>query len=219
MDARFKCPFNMQVSGPSQSGKTHWVNQLLKYQDDLLEYPITRVRWHTPHQHEVPSLPFIEIVNALPWEEEEDKEDDEADHGHKLIVLDDFGLETRNSTQLTNYFTRYSHHSNTSIIQIIQNLFWSGNEGRTRSLNTHYIVLMRQSRDQKQIRTLGRQITQTNGQLAAFMDAYNVAIGTRPYSYLLISLHPRDNNDLMLRSNIYPDEAKNASVYLLRKKI
>jgi len=219
MDARFKCPFNMQIVGPSQSGKTIWARQLLNYQEDLLEVPVKKVDWYSPHNI-APPLPFITMHQNLPWHEEEEGDEAEDNDGqHRLIVLDDFGMECRNSKELTNYFTRHSHHKNVSIIQIIQNLFWSGSEGRTRSLNTHYIVLMRQSRDQLQIRTLARQISQNSHRFNGFMEAYNAATSEKCYTYLMVSLHPRDHNDLLLRSHIFPEESTTTSVYLLRKRI
>lgn len=219
MDARVKCPFNMQVAGPSQSGKTQWIYNLLSNQTYLLESPVKRIKWYSPYEH-IPPFSNIQSYTKLPWEEGAEEEDtlEDVEGGHCLLVFDDFGLETRNSKEMTNYFTRHSHHKNISIIQVLQNLFLSGTEGRTRSLNAHYIVLMRQARDQRQIRTLARQIATTSADAESFMDAYNQAIRDRCYSYLLISLHPRDPPDLLLRSNIFPEEANNASVYLLRKK-
>lgn len=232
MDARLKCPFNMQVCGPSQSGKSSFVLQLLKYQTELLEEPTSKVCWYSPHNFSSPELPFIESFQKLPWEiDEEDEDDNEREveglqsggqRTHRIIVLDDFGLETRDSKQLTNYFTKFSHHKNVSIIQVLQNMFWSGgggSEGRTRSLNTHYMVLMKQSRDQRQIRTLARQISQNNTQFNSFLEAYNAATSQRNYAYLLVSLHPRDHADLLLRANIFPTEAQHTSVYLIRKKV
>ena len=134
-----------------------------------------------------------------------------------VIVIDDFAEETANSKELTKFLTKNSHHKNISVIVLTQNLFWSGKETRTQSLNMHYLVLMRQMRDHKQIRTLGRQLTQTEKEYRAFLEAYNDATSSRPFSYLLISMHPRDDRQLLLRSTIFPEEAPSTSVYLVKK--
>lgn len=211
MDARFKVPFNMLVCGPSQSGKSHWVGHLLFYADALLEVPPKKVVWYTPHG-DVPPFVDAEVRTDLPWDTDDDGAVD-AD----LIVLDDFAHETSNSKQLTEYITQVSHHKRVSIVILSQNLFWSGKETRTQSLNMHYIVLMSQSRDQQQIRTLARQITHGDPDYKHFLRAYADATGSRPFSYLLVSMHPRDDRCLLLRETIFPEESPSTGVYVREK--
>lgn len=231
MDARIKTPFIMQVAAPSQSGKTHFVCRLLEYREDLFENSFEQIKWFTPHENiPMSNTKGIKVINALPWETEtalasdeekgdteEEKENEESKGSEKLYIIDDFALELLNSKELTNFFIKNSHHENTSLILITQALFFPGAMSRVRSINTHYIALMRQTRDQRQIRTLARQITIGNAQFQGFMEAYNAATDGRMFSYLLVSLHPRDNPQLMLRSHIFPEEASSPYVYLLPK--
>lgn len=217
LDATLKCPFNMIVTGPSQSGKTQWVGRLLTYSKDLMEKPPQLIHWHSPHE-DLPSLPshfIIKQFTSLPWEIEETEEEKLPD----LVVIDDFAQETANSKSLTAYLTKFSHHCGISLILLSQNLFWAGKETRTQSLNMHYMILMRQSRDHRQIRTLARQMTQNEYEYKLFLQAYNQAIDERPFAYLLISIHPRDDKRLLLRSNIFPEDATSTTVYLLMKKV
>lgn len=223
MDARLKCPFNMQVSGPSQSGKSVWVARLIAHANLLLEDPPEKIYWYTPHGHLPKGLPaHVESRLGLPWDRQDDDEEDEDDEEgcpcHKLIVIDDFADVTKNSHELTAMFTKHSHHNNSSIIQMTQNMFWPGSDSRTRSLNIHYFVLMRQMRDQKQIRLLADQIGQNNTEKRGILQAYNSATGQRPYSYLLVSVHPRDPPELLLRADLFPDEASSPAVFLLLTK-
>ena len=217
MDATLKCPFTMMICAPTQSGKSHWVARLLKYQDDILETPVESVIWYTPHGH-VPEIENnnidIKVCNSLPWESDED-EIEKLDN-HTLIVFDDFAEELSNSKELTKFFTRNSHHTNTSIIHITQNLFLDGSHHRTRSINANYILLMKQPRNLKQIRLLARQISHDNKEFEAIMKAYTTAT-IDAYGYLLLSFHPRDSYLLMLRSHIFPEDARMTSVYVLRK--
>lgn len=214
MDARFRCPFNMQVIGPSQSGKSCFVTRLITYQKDLFEQPVSSIKWYSPHTDN-PKITGVEFIIGLPWEEEEEEEDNSS--LHKLIVLDDYAHECQNSKNMTKFITQHSHHRRTSIIQITQNLFWSGSESRNSSLNMHYMVLMRQQRDQKQIRTLANQLSNSKGESKNILSAYRNAT-QRQFGYLLISLHPRDHPELLLRTNIFPEEATSASVFILPKK-
>ncbi len=224
MDIRIKCPFVMEVCGPSQSGKSEWVGKLIRYQLELLEHPAKAIFWCSPHGHlpsnlsEVDDVP-IHSIKGLPWgaggdisgiiRQYADSEKDEKRKGkppHLLIIIDDFAQENKNSKELTELYTKGSHHNNISIIQIMQNIFWSGSDSRTRSLNAHYMVLMRQQRDLQQIRRLSRQVTDSEANHKAFLDSYKAATGQRQYSYMFISFHPRDDTDLLLRANIFPGE-------------
>jgi hypothetical protein len=155
------------------------------------------------------------VASAAPFVEEEEEEEEEEEPGEgDLVVIDDFAQEISNSRELTSYLTKNSHHHGVSIIVLTQNLFWAGKESRTQSLNMHYIVLLKQSRDHKQIRTLARQMTQDQRAYYNFLQAYNDATEKQPFSYLLLSLHPRDDKRLLLRANIFPEDATSATVYL-----
>ena len=239
IDAQLKCPFNLLVSGPTQSGKTSWVCRLLLNSSLLLETPPQAIHWYSPHLHP-PDILFTETPSSssrlhvyhhkgLPWRkkqqteeeaEEEEEEEEEEKRGPEpgdIIVIDDFAQETTNSSELTAFITKNSHHRKISVCVLTQNLFWGGKETRTQSLNMHYLVLMRQTRDHRQVRTLGRQLTQTEKEFRAFLEAYNDATGKNLFSYLLISMHPRDDKRLLLRTTIFPEEAPATTVYLLKK--
>lgn len=220
IDASFKCPFNMIVSGPSQSGKTQWVARLLAYNKELMEKSPRIIHWHSPHEH-IPSLPSnlnVKSFACLPWDMDDDDYGSEEEEQPDLIVIDDFAQETSNSKALTAFLTKFSHHRGISIILLSQNLFWAGKETRTQSLNMHYIVLMRQTRDHRQIRTLARQMTQNNDEYKLFIQAYHDSTDQRPFAYLIISSHPRDDKRMLLRSNIFPEDAITTTVYLFNKK-
>ena len=232
IDATFRCPFNMLISGPTQSGKTTWISRLLVYAGELLETLPSEVHWYSPHATPAPGLSScvqfpIYYHQRLPWatfKRNDDDDDDDDSNGQEndpkpgsIIVIDDFAQETANSRELTSYITKTSHHRDMSIVLLTQNLFHSGKETRTQSLNMHYMVLMRQTRDHKQIRTLGRQLTQTEKEYRAFLDAYNDATSHRHFSYLLVSMHPRDDKRLLLRGTLFPEEAPAAAVYLVKK--
>ena len=190
----------MQVVGPSQSGKTSFVTSLIKHRHDVLEKPnLDAVVWISPHEFSDEQLNnvLVHTYNKFPSDFELYK------NQNVLIVIDDFGEELKNNSEVTNLFTKTCHHYGFSAIQITQNIFIQGGGSRTRSLNTHYLVLLRQYRDLQQIETLARQIKprQSKGIIAAYQDAIS-----KPYGYLLISFHPRGSPDILLRTNLFPNE-------------
>ena len=50
--------------------------------------------------------------------------------------------------RIADLFTKGSHHRNLSVIYIVQNIFYQRRETRNISLNAHYIVLFKSSREQ-----------------------------------------------------------------------
>ena len=75
-----------------------------------------------------------------------------------LIVINDLMTETGTDKRITNLFTKSSHHRNLRVILLLQNLFYYGKESHNISLNTHYIVLFKNPRDNTVISSLARQM-------------------------------------------------------------
>jgi len=120
-----------------------------------------------------------------------------------LLILDDLMNETDET--VANLFTKGSHHRNVSVVFLVQNLFHKNKHVRTISLNAHYMILFKNPRDASQFASLARQMYPNRSAFA--VDAYKDA--TRlPYSYLLIDLRPEQDDDLRLRTNIFPGETR-----------
>jgi len=120
-----------------------------------------------------------------------------------IIVCNDLMEELKNDENISNFFTRGSHHKNISVIYIVQNLFNQGKYMRNISLNCHYIIIMKGIRSAQQIAILGSQIFP--GKSKQLKKIYNKAT-ERPFSYLLFDLHPRSNDKFRIRSRITKEE-------------
>ena len=92
--------------------------------------------------HDIPS----DILNSISASE------------RNLVVLDYLMSSASSSKQVSQIFTQEAHHRNLTVIFIVQNVFYRGNEMRTISLNSHYMVLYKYPRDKSQIRYLASQI-------------------------------------------------------------
>jgi len=104
---------------------------------------------------------------------------------------------------VANLFTKGSHHRNVSVMFLAQNLFPKNKFARTMSLNAHYMILFKNPRDASQFANLARQMYPKRSQFA--VEAYKDAT-REPYSYLLVDLRPEQDDDLRLRTNIFPGE-------------
>lgn len=194
-------------TGPSNVGKTSFVFQLLKHANGAFTKPIKAIYYcysvdqpiYTDMKKAIPHITFNE---GLPT-----KAELEMWHlyepGEKLLVIDDMMTESAKSKDVVDIYCKYAHHYKFFCILICQNAFCPGREFRTISLNTHYFFLFKNSRDELQIQTLGRQIFP--GQVKFFMDAYKKATAEK-YGYLLVDLSPHSDSKYKLRTNILPGQ-------------
>ena len=196
MDIRLFCNRTLCVAGPSHSGKTTFVLQLLDHREEVFDCHINRVIWcFGIYQPELNAAllqrGFITHSKILPQDEIQ---------AYDLIVLDDLIHESRNSEDVTSMFTRAAHHKPCFIIFITQNLFPPGKESRTRSLNTHYYVIFKNPRDKSQIDYLARQILPQ--QRKALIQIFEAAT-VEPHSYLFVDLTQECPDKLRFRSNLF----------------
>ena len=120
-----------------------------------------------------------------------------------LLIVDDLMIET--NEEIANMFTKGSHHRNASVVFLVQNLFHKNKHVRTISLNSHYMVLFKNPRDASQFASLARQMYPNKSAFA--VEAYKDAT-REPYSYLLVDLRPEQDEELRLRTNIFPGETQ-----------
>lgn len=119
------------------------------------------------------------------------------------IVFDDLMQDAVNSQQISDLFTKGSHHRNLSVILLTQNFFVQGKEMRNISLNSHYIVLFKNPRDKTIARNIARQMYPDK--LLAFQKVFDDA-ASKPYSYLFINLKPDTNEERRLLTNVLDEK-------------
>ena len=196
MDFRLHCNRTMCMVGPSHSGKTTFVLDLLDHRNEIFDCIPNRVVWcYGIYQHELNKklqnkgyIVHADIINVSEIQ------------SNDIIVLDDLLNESRNSQDVTAMFTRAAHHKPCFIIFIMQNLFPPGKEARTRSLNTHYYIIFKNPRDKSQLEFLSRQILPRNpkGLIEIFEEATS-----KPHSYLFLDFTQECPDALRFRSNLF----------------
>ena len=118
-----------------------------------------------------------------------------------LLVLDD--LMTSRDDRVVDLFTKISHHRNLSVVYLTQNIFYKNKQSRTLSLNSHYLVLFKNARDASQVANLARQMYP--GKSAFMIEAFKNATSA-PYGFLLIDLKQETEDQLRLRTGLFPGD-------------
>ena len=209
-DLRFKAPFSLILSGVSGSGKTTWVENLLKNYNEIIDNgrDYRNLLWisgteqpelfkrveeifdgHTRFITKLPENLYTEI---------------EKMNKKMTIIIDDLMHEISNLKDIGKLFTKGRSHLNVNVIVMMQNPFPRGTEMRNLALNTQYQVLFKNPRDRSQIRFLAQQIMPTCSN--TFLNIYNDAT-VRLYGYLLCDFTQSIDESLRLRTNIFPKEA------------
>ena len=205
---KLRHPFTMMVAACTGGGKTWFVKDLLENREQWISPAPQRIiwiygQWQPLYAEMQRIIPGIEFVKGIPANIEDEQFLNPAIRN--LIVIDDLMSEASNDKRICDLFTKGSHHRNLSVICLVQNLYYQGKESRTMSLNSQYLVLFNNPRDQQQIAVLARQIYP--GQSEKFLNTYRMAT-SKPFGYLLIDLKPDTSNDKRLWPNVFQQTNK-----------
>ena len=200
---KFESPATCIVAGPSSSGKSTFIYQLLKHSEHMFKKVPKKIIYcfsnYQPLFDEIKqNVKHIEFFEGLPTKDNMDVWSFES--GLKILILDDLAQKASDSVDIVNLFTVYSHHQNFSVFFLVQNLFSGGKYFRTISLNSHYFVLFNNQRNRFQIQTLAMQMFP--GETKYFMDAYKKSI-LQKYGYLLVDISPHSDPIYKLRTHIF----------------
>lgn len=198
---QLKHPFTKLITGPTQSGKSFFIERLLNNLSYMMDYPPEEIifcfgEWQSAYERLNKNIQNIRFIEGLPNEEIL-----LTNGSRKLIIIDDLMQET--DERVTKIFTKGSHHRNLSVIYIVQNLFSKNKEHRTITLNCHYFVIFKNPRDISQVVRLASQMYPKNTRF--MLDAYKMAT-TEPHSYLFLDFKQDTPDQLRLRSHIFPSE-------------
>ena len=194
-------PFNLIISGPTQSGKSFLLNKILINHIELINPSITTIHycystWNKEFDgllHTVANLKFhkgIIDVDLIDTKET------------NLIILDDLMTECVNDPEIMKLFTIGTHHRNMSVVFLTQNLYVQGKHSRTISLNSHYLIIFKNNRDKTQIKTLARQMFPDKYHFLpeAFTDATQSNHG-----YIFIDMKASTDDKNRIQTDIIPD--------------
>ena len=109
---------------------------------------------------------------------------------------------TSTDDKVVDIFTKICHHRNLSVVYLTQNLFYKNKQSRTLSLNSHYIVLFKNTCDATQVVNLAHQMYP--GKITFMIEAFK-NVTSAPYWYLLIDQKQETDDKRRRRTGIFPE--------------
>lgn len=107
---------------------------------------------------------------------------------------------------VTNLFCRQSHHMNTSVIMMVQDLFYNGSQRKTFLRCAHYLVLFFSLLDYSSIYAVARKIMPLK--VTLFLNIFELAT-EKPHSYLFVDGKPQTPASARYRTDIFDFYKKN----------
>ena len=197
----FQHPFTMTISGPTGSGKTMLLKELLQ-KDKIMPSPDRIVylykRWQPLYDQMQEILTNIEFMRGIPEKNDEDSFFDLEKNN--IVICDDMMSVTAADPKIADLYTEGSHHRNLSVINLTQNLFPIGKNAVTQRRNTQYMIIFKSPMSQDQIRTLGTYMIP--GRLDEFLHLYDEAT-RKPYGYLVIDAKQTTPFEERFKTNIF----------------
>lgn len=196
-------PFCSIVVGPPRAGKTYLTIKLINNADEMLSTPPAQIFYcYSENQPAFETLPaHVQMIHG-----KMDIDKLSADPSQpKLLVLDDLIIdyEKDRGQDLDKLFAVGSHHLNTSIILLTQNLFHG--KSRTSRISTHYFFLLKSPGDKLSVMNFARQ--SFPGQQNYFMESYTDAVSQK-HGYLFVDNTTSCEDDMRLSTNIFPNETQ-----------
>lgn len=206
VDLRLRHPFTALIAGATGSGKTVLLMNILrdfKTTTTVAKDHLNVLYFHGQHQslfdQQVSPQVTIKYVHIADNEAFREAEDLITRVKPDIICIDDLMTELGGDSNLTNLFTKRSHHLGFSVFFIVQNLFPPGKQMRNLSLNCHYVIIFKNPRDKSQINHFAKQVLPGNSK--AFHEIYDDAT-EKPHSYLIYDCTPTTPDHLRFRSRV-----------------
>ena len=187
----FRHKFSLLVVGLTQSGKTYFVQQILKHNRIVYEEQKSiRIFWYYNQWQECYEDLKTSLGKSIRFErgvpELSENLCEINPRYNNIIILDDLMAEATDSLVVSRLFTQ-GRHRNASVILLLQNMFPKGKYNTDISRNAQYLALFRSPSDRKQIGIIGERMFDKNR--VHFMNAYYKET-EKPFGYLLVDNKP-----------------------------
>ena len=223
-DLKFQVPASICVSGPSQSGKSHWILKLVKNMNKMFPIQFQEILYCVPENLSMTPNPIFEqikqtfstaqLVSGLP---DVTKLNLNFDETPKLLIIDDLMTEFLASYAMVKLLSIEVHHYNITTIFTLHNLFAPSKFGRTICRNINYKVLFQNRLDLRECRNVSLQICNQPTFLSESFEFLHKEFPEEP-AYIVIDGHNKSKlKKLFVRSQIFPKENQIRPIFFFPK--
>ena len=189
-------PARILIFGPSFSGKSTLVSKIIDNQFDIFDDRFSRIIYCSDGSD-------LKLRDTSIYLEKYDIYDENLfetldKQVKNCIIIDDFMHRAANDIKISELFTKRSHHNNTSIIFLLQNIYPKSKYMTDIKRNASYIIFMRNPSDEKSIKLFSSQYDPHSPKY--LYESYLDATNEKPFSHLLVDLHQDQANEIRLRS-------------------
>ena len=193
----FEHPFSMIVVGPSRSGKTHWVIDLLvNMERRIIPNPASITycftHWQEQYEYLEEKVPSVQFYEGLP------STTDFNSLFNAVVVFDDLMDVSLSNQNIMDMFIAKSRHQNISVILTMQNIFYQGVKSRSIQLNSQYMVLFKNEHDRHQLKKIAKQMYPQKWK--NFMENFEHET-SKPFGKVILALHPNTSEKQQLENN------------------
>ena len=190
-------PSSVIVAGPSGSGKSELVENLLKEKTSFEKPPRKIIYCYDRWQPRFDRMKYSKFYKGLPPEGSLQKWFKPQDNG--VLILDDLMEESGNDKRMLDLFTKDSHHRGITAFYLMQDLFPPGKYAKTINRNAHYVICFKSPRDKIGICNLLLQVYPDRWKkvLKLFLK-----LTARPFGYFMLDLHPALQDQFRLWSHL-----------------
>lgn len=214
-NVQLKTPFTLLVCAPTKSGKSTFVSNILREAGNpsqLYDRPPGPIYYFynlwsptfDQMKDEGVVERFIQGNCSMAW-----LKDNITPGENSTVVVDDQAADVAKDT--AQLFAVGSHQMDCNFIFLAQTTFSKNRYFRDVSLNSSYLILMKNPRDKSSISYLARQLDPDKPNFIVW--AYNEAT-KEPFSHLLFDFNQSTPDYLRFRSNILAENGKPISIYL-----
>ena len=227
-------PFFMLMIGPSQSGKTTWIMNFIKYFsfinpghtllnvlflhmaefanfDEIDRTNFKNVIFHSvkTSMTENEEMADEEIIRTINEFKDKVSKEKSAHNEHNLVIMDDMMMAVGSRRKMMHYVeelvTRKCHHENINYIFVIQDLMFSNSKFRLLFSNANYIVLFPNKADNRNVKHIMRSRGFNSKEANEILkEAFET--GQQIHPYLLLDSTIETFENVRIRQGIFPNE-------------
>ena len=217
---KFIAPARICVAGPSQSGKSHFIYNLVKFREIVFNVKFKRIMYCMPPNCFNTRIDFInklkdsctdiqlQIIEDMPRIEELGLD---LDTEPKLLIIDDLMRKAFAADDIVDLITQKSHHANITVIMTTQNIFQPSKHGKSIVRSCSHTVIFWDSVDVQLLSLLSQQMfpKSHNFLYQCFNWLHKNNIGEHARApYVIIDGTPQSplSRQMRVRSRIFPTQ-------------